>query len=162
MNAPRDHRRIVPAYLAPAGRGRPGDTTSDHDMFDRLTVLHTPEEPDAADAADAADAPDAADAEKPGGRKKAEGGKEAERGEDDGELRAEQRRLLSLLQTGPLSLAEAAAHLRLPVSVMKVMVTDLVDAGRLAARAPVPDAELPERQIVEKVFDGLRALKSSR
>jgi hypothetical protein len=155
MNAPRDHRRIVPAYLAPAGRGRPGDTTSDHEMFDRLTVLHTPAGADAADdaAGPAADVEDGV---------KAVGGADSEDFEADGELRAEQQRLLSLLRQGPLSLAEAAAHLRLPVSVMKVMVTDLVDAGRLAARAPVPDAELPERQIVEKVFDGLRALKSSR
>lgn len=159
MNAPRDHRRIVPSYLAPAGRGgRPGDTASDHDMFDRLTVLHTPEGPDTAGTADA---DDAAPTRESGGRDKAAGAGKTEGGEG-GEIRAEQRRLLSLLRPGPLSLAEAAAHLRLPVSVVKVMVTDLVDAGRLAARAPVPDDELPERQIVEKVFDGLRALKSSR
>lgn len=76
-------------------------------------------------------------------------------------LRPEQRRLLELLQPGALSLAETAAHLRLPVSVVKVLVADLVDAGRLLARAPVPDTELPEREILEKVLDGLRTLKSS-
>lgn len=76
-------------------------------------------------------------------------------------LRPEEQRLLELLQPGALSLAEAAAHLRLPVSVVKVLAADLVDAGHLMARAPVPNAELPERQILEKVLDGLRALKSS-
>ncbi|SCK07894.1 DUF742 domain-containing protein [Streptomyces sp. WMMB 322] len=118
---PRDHRRLVPAYLATTGRARPSRNT-----LDRLTVLHAPGDPLGSG------------------------------------LRPEQRRLLELLQPGPLSLAETAAHLRLPVSVVKVMVADLVDAGRLAARAPVPEAELPERQILEKVLDGLRTLKSSR
>lgn len=70
-------------------------------------------------------------------------------------------RLLELLRPGALSLAEAAAHLRLPVSVVKVLVAELVDAGHLQVRAPIPDAELPERQILEKVLDGLRTLKSS-
>ncbi|MFC4494433.1 DUF742 domain-containing protein [Streptomyces ovatisporus] len=118
---PRDHRRLVPAYLATTGRGRPSRNT-----LDRLTVLLAPADPATWD------------------------------------LRPQQRRLLQLLQPGPLSLAETAAHLRLPLSVVRVMVADLVDAGLLAARAPIPDAELPERQILEKVLDGLRTLKSSR
>jgi len=118
---PRDHRRLVPAYLATTGRTRPTRNT-----LDRLTVLHGPAAPST-----------------------------------DG-LRPEQRRLLELLQPGALSLAEAAAYVRLPVSVVKVLVADLVDVGLLMARAPVPDAELPERQILEKVLDGLRTLKSPR
>lgn len=118
---PRDSRRLVPAYLATAGRARPTRNT-----LDRLTVLHG-----AADPATSGPRP-------------------------------EERRLLELLRPGALSLAEAAAHLRLPVSVVKVLVADLVDAGHLRARAPIPDAELPDRQILEKVLDGLRTLKSSR
>ncbi|WP_181767750.1 DUF742 domain-containing protein [Streptomyces albidus (ex Kaewkla and Franco 2022)] len=117
---PRDHRRLVPAYLATTGRAVPTRNT-----LDRLTVLHAPADPST-----------------------------------DG-LRPEGRRLLELLQPGSLSLAEAAAHLRLPLSVVKVLVADLVDAGRLSARAPVPEAELPERQILEKVLDGLRTFKST-
>lgn len=76
-------------------------------------------------------------------------------------LRPEERRLLELLRPGALSLAEAAAHLRLPVSVVKVLVADLVDTGRLQARPPAPEHRLPEREILEKVLDGLRTLKSS-
>ncbi|MET7637386.1 DUF742 domain-containing protein [Streptomyces sp. NPDC005438] len=78
-----------------------------------------------------------------------------------GGIRPEARRLVELIQPGALSLAEAAAHLRLPVSVVKVLVADLVDNGHLQARAPIPDARLPERQILEKVLDGLRTLKRS-
>jgi hypothetical protein len=77
-------------------------------------------------------------------------------------LRPEQRRLLELLQPGSLSLGEAAAKLRLPLSVMRVLVADLVDAGHLSARTPIPDTELPERQVLEKVLDGLRAFKLPR
>lgn len=76
-------------------------------------------------------------------------------------LRPEEHRLLELLRPGALSLAETAAHLRLPVSVMKVLVADLVKAGHLHARPPIPDHRLPDREILEKVLDGLRTLKSS-
>ena len=58
-----------------------------------------------------------------------------------------------------LSLAEAAAHLDLPVSVVAVVASDLVDAGRLAARSGVPQAARPDRKILEEVLNGLRRLK---
>lgn len=58
-----------------------------------------------------------------------------------------------------LSLAEAAAHLDLPVSVVAVVASDLVDAGRLAARSGGPVAAGPDRQILEEVLNGLRRLK---
>lgn len=76
------------------------------------------------------------------------------------DVRPEERRILELLQPGALSLAEVAAHLQLPVSVVKVLVADLVDAGRLHARVPIPEAEQFDRQILERVLDGLRSLKS--
>jgi hypothetical protein len=76
------------------------------------------------------------------------------------DVRPEEHRILELLQPGALSLAEVAAHLHLPVSVVKVLVADLVDAGRLHARAPIPEAEQFDRPILERVLDGLRSLKS--
>lgn len=76
------------------------------------------------------------------------------------EVRPEEHRILELLEPGALSLAEVAAHLGLPVSVAKVLVADLVDAGRLFARVPIPEAEHFDRQILERVLDGLRSLKS--
>ena len=39
-------------------------------------------------------------------------------------------------------------------------MADLVDAGRLYARVPIPEAEQFDRQILERVLDGLRSLKS--
>lgn len=70
-----------------------------------------------------------------------------------------QRRLLELLAGGALSLSEAAAYLGLPVSVTKVVVSDLVDAGHLIARAPVPAAQKHDRQILERLLSGLRAIR---
>jgi Protein of unknown function (DUF742) len=58
-----------------------------------------------------------------------------------------------------LSLAEASAHLDLPVSVVSVLASDLVDAGYLAARSGIPQASLPDRQLLQEVLDGLRRLR---
>jgi hypothetical protein len=70
----------------------------------------------------------------------------------------EERALLRMCQR-LLSLAEAAVHLELPVSVVSVLASDLVDAGYLAARSGVPRAELPDRVVLQEVLDGLRRLR---
>jgi Protein of unknown function (DUF742) len=59
---------------------------------------------------------------------------------------------------GTLALAEVAAHLRLPVSLVTVLVSDLVDAGHLIVRSNHQPHLLPGRDILEKVLDGLRNL----
>ncbi|MFJ2439720.1 MULTISPECIES: DUF742 domain-containing protein [unclassified Streptomyces] len=58
-----------------------------------------------------------------------------------------------------LSLVEAAAHLGLPVSLVKVLASDLVDSGHLSARSGVPQAVLPASQLLKEVLDGLRRLR---
>lgn len=121
--------------LVPAYLATSGRARPSRNTLDRLSLLHNPTGPDA-----------------PGTPLGGPGGEG---------LRPEERRLLELLRPGALSLAEAAAHLRLPVSVLKVLVADLVDAGLLHARPPVPAHRLPERELLEKVLDGLRTLKSS-
>lgn len=72
-------------------------------------------------------------------------------------LAPEKRRVVELCRPGSLSVAEVAGHLRLPVSVTKVLLADLVDAGHILTRAPIPAAELPEAQLLQEVLDGLRA-----
>jgi hypothetical protein len=74
-------------------------------------------------------------------------------------LTPEKQDLLELCRGGALSVAEIAAHLQLPVSVSKVLIADLVDSGQLATRAPIPRAERPDRDLVEEVLRGLRALR---
>jgi hypothetical protein len=57
-----------------------------------------------------------------------------------------------------LSLVEAAAHLRLPVSVVRVLASDLVDSGHLIARSGIPAAGSPSVELLKEVLSGLLAL----
>ncbi|BDM70640.1 hypothetical protein HEK616_41270 [Streptomyces nigrescens] len=65
--------------------------------------------------------------------------------------------VLDLCSGGFLSIAEIAGHTRLPVGVVKILVSDLVHEGHLCSRAPVPSAQLVDRQILEEVLNGLQA-----
>lgn len=76
---------------------------------------------------------------------------------DQHELGPESVAILSLCRR-QLSVAEVAAHLRQPITVVKVLLTDLVDAGLIQVRPPVPDAEHPDRGLLKEVLDGLRRL----
>jgi len=58
----------------------------------------------------------------------------------------------------PLSVAEISAYLTLPVSVVTVLLADLLAAKRVEARAPVPPALLPDRELLEAVMHGLQRL----
>ncbi|MBY8856430.1 DUF742 domain-containing protein [Nocardia sp. CA2R105] len=55
-----------------------------------------------------------------------------------------------------LSLAEIAAYLDLPPSVVKILASDLLDSGHLAT--PAPAKSVPELALLEEVLNGLRAL----
>ncbi|MCP9956465.1 MULTISPECIES: DUF742 domain-containing protein [Streptomyces] len=57
---------------------------------------------------------------------------------------------------GPTSVAEIAAHLRLPAAVTKVLLSDLVDCGALTTRQPRPHGDTTDRSLLEAVLDGLR------
>ncbi|MGW7046642.1 DUF742 domain-containing protein [Streptomyces avermitilis] len=57
----------------------------------------------------------------------------------------------------PTAVVEIAAELRLPVSITRILLTDLLDAGRISARHP-RKAALPDPDILEQVLVGLRNL----
>ncbi|MFE7749159.1 DUF742 domain-containing protein [Streptomyces sp. NPDC057428] len=57
---------------------------------------------------------------------------------------------------GPTSVAEVAAHLRLPAVVTKVVLSDLVDCGAITAHAPAFHDTPTDRSLLEAVLDGLR------
>ncbi|MGW1838300.1 DUF742 domain-containing protein [Streptomyces sp. BBFR2] len=69
----------------------------------------------------------------------------------------EHTRALALCRV-PVSVAEVAGHLRLPVVVTKVLLADLVDCGALTAHAPAPAGGAPrtDRALLEAVLHGLR------
>ncbi|MFD6335644.1 DUF742 domain-containing protein [Streptomyces niveus] len=68
-----------------------------------------------------------------------------------------QQRLVLLVNGGEITLDEAAAHLALPVSVVRLLVSQLLDGGHLTAGAPIPPAELHGRSFLERVLRGLKA-----
>ncbi|MEV1239422.1 DUF742 domain-containing protein [Nonomuraea sp. NPDC052129] len=75
-------------------------------------------------------------------------------------MQPEHRTILALC-TRPLAVAEVASALNLPVSVTKILIGDLIEAGQLRARPPLAFAQaggLPGMTILEAVRDGLRNL----
>ncbi|MGW5110608.1 DUF742 domain-containing protein [Nocardia sp. NPDC004123] len=59
----------------------------------------------------------------------------------------------------PLSVAEVAAHLRLPLIVTKILICDLIDQGFLTyRRAPAPDAVAHDVNLLHEVLNGIRNL----
>ena len=73
-------------------------------------------------------------------------------------LGPEHRALLSLCRCETQSVAELAADADLPVGVVRVLLGDLLEAGHVRVRRPVPPAQLPDERILREVIDGLRAL----
>lgn len=67
----------------------------------------------------------------------------------------QQRGLLRLCQGGLLSVAEAAAYLEQPVSVITVLADALVGSGHLRAQTHTAPHDLA---LLEEVLDGLRNL----
>ncbi|OIJ64508.1 DUF742 domain-containing protein [Streptomyces mangrovisoli] len=69
----------------------------------------------------------------------------------------EQTALLRLC-AAPLSVAELSAYLELPFSVVTVLLTELLTAELVQARAPIVRQALPDRSLLEAVMHGLQRL----
>ncbi|MFJ8082551.1 DUF742 domain-containing protein [Streptomyces sp. NPDC096205] len=78
--------------------------------------------------------------------------------EDDAALGPEHRALVDLCRTETQSVAELAAGTDLPVGVVRVLLGDLLELGRVTVTRPVPPAQLPDERILREVIEGLRAL----
>lgn len=59
------------------------------------------------------------------------------------------------ISRAPVTVAEIGAHLRLPVAVAKILLSDLIDQGAVTARPPDPAADPADRDILQRVLDGL-------
>lgn len=68
----------------------------------------------------------------------------------------EQRAIWELCSGGYLSVAEVAARLELPVGVVRLLLTDLLEQGHLLRRAAPPPAQAVDRRILEEVLHGLQ------
>jgi hypothetical protein len=61
----------------------------------------------------------------------------------------------------PLSVAELGAHLGLPFNILAVLLTDLLEAGHVEARDPIPAHGAdrgPDLALLEEVLSGLERL----
>jgi hypothetical protein len=84
-------------------------------------------------------------------------------------MQSEHARILRMARY-PVAVVEIAAELRLPVSITKIILSDLLDTGRITARHPnttggrataprtATVADLPDPQLLEQVLVGLRNL----
>ncbi|WP_234543836.1 DUF742 domain-containing protein [Streptomyces shenzhenensis] len=78
--------------------------------------------------------------------------------DDDTALGPEHRELVELCRLETQSVAELAAGADLPVGVVRVLLGDLLELGRVTVSRPVPPAQLPDERILREVIEGLRAL----
>ncbi|GAA3781332.1 DUF742 domain-containing protein [Streptomyces phyllanthi] len=69
----------------------------------------------------------------------------------------EQSALLRICQA-PLSVAEISAYLNLPFSVVTVLLTELLAAELVQARAPIVRRARADRSLLEAVMHGLQKL----
>ena len=73
------------------------------------------------------------------------------------QLRFEQGQIVDLCG-GPVSVAEIAAHLGVPLGVAAVLVSDLNSGGYVAMHRPnVTDNGRPHREILQRLLHGLKA-----
>lgn len=76
----------------------------------------------------------------------------------DPALGPEHRALMDLCRPETQSVAELAAGADLPVGVVRVLLGDLLERGRVTVSRPVPPAHLPDERVLREVIAGLRAL----
>ena len=58
----------------------------------------------------------------------------------------------------PLAVAEVSAYLSLPFSVVTVLLTEMLAAELVQARAPIVRQHVPDRSLLEAVMNGLQRL----
>ncbi|MEH1058298.1 DUF742 domain-containing protein [Micromonospora sp. CPCC 206171] len=69
----------------------------------------------------------------------------------------EQARILELCRR-PLSVAEVGAQLDLPLGTVRVLLGELLDAGLIETHVSPTLSELPSRELLEAMLNGLQAL----
>ena len=74
-----------------------------------------------------------------------------------GSLQVERREIVQR-SARPVSVAELAAHLHIPLGTARVLVGDLASSGHLTVHRPQRTVDSrPDRVILERLLDGLRA-----
>ncbi|TDD85589.1 DUF742 domain-containing protein [Actinomadura darangshiensis] len=72
-------------------------------------------------------------------------------------LDPEHRRLLAICLR-PITFADLASEINLPVGVVRVLIDDLRDENMLRVLKPTPAGDVPDELVLRKLLNGLRAL----
>jgi Protein of unknown function (DUF742) len=73
-------------------------------------------------------------------------------------LEPESVQILELCRDRAVAVAEIAAHLDLPVSVVKILCGDLLNASLIIVQSPPGQDDQPSVELIERVMDGIRQL----
>ncbi|MBC6451658.1 DUF742 domain-containing protein [Actinokineospora xionganensis] len=58
----------------------------------------------------------------------------------------------------PLSVAEIAAYLNVPLVVAKILISDLLELGDVVAGAPFQTSDIVDTKFLQAVLDGIRRI----
>jgi hypothetical protein len=78
-------------------------------------------------------------------------------GVDDLGFSPEHRRLVGLCRS-PATVADVASAISLPVGVVRVLLGDLIQQGRISVMTQQPTGGQPSSDLVKEVLHGLRSL----
>jgi hypothetical protein len=76
---------------------------------------------------------------------------------DPSSLGPEHRSVLRMCRL-PVSVADIASELDLPLGVVRILLSDLSEQTLISIHHPIPPARLPDADILKEVVDGLRRL----
>ncbi|WP_054048132.1 DUF742 domain-containing protein [Alloactinosynnema sp. L-07] len=76
---------------------------------------------------------------------------------DPSSLTPEHREIIDLCKV-PLSVAEVAAYLNVPLVVVKVLISDLIERGDVVAGALFQTSEIADTKLLQAVLDGIRRI----
>lgn len=75
-------------------------------------------------------------------------------------LAPESRTVMDLIADGYLSVAEVAAHTRLPLGIVRILLAQMAEDGLIHVRNPVPHAERHDPVLLTAVLDGLMRIRT--
>ncbi|GAA4420480.1 DUF742 domain-containing protein [Actinokineospora soli] len=76
---------------------------------------------------------------------------------EPGALSPEHLQILEICHT-PLSVAEVAAYLDVPLVVVKVLIGDLIERGHVVAGALFQTSDINDTKLLQAVLDGIRRI----
>ncbi|MGH3858799.1 MULTISPECIES: DUF742 domain-containing protein [Actinokineospora] len=76
---------------------------------------------------------------------------------DLSQLTPEHQEIVDLCER-PLSVAEIAAYLNIPLVVAKILISDLLELGDVVAGAPFQTSDIVDTKFLQAVLDGIRRI----